>query len=205
MVARVQKGKMKHELMSSARLEAFSDGVIAIIITIMVLDLRAPVGGGTGALLALWPVFLSYALSFLIVAIYWMNHHRTFHLVKLVDNAILWCNIALLFCLSLIPFATAYMGENHMSSLSVALYCAVLMVCTMAFTGMRTAMARHFGEDAQLRAWNRAASHKSWFATAVYGAGIPLAFFSPTLSLVLLFSIAAIYFVPGFGMGKLAK
>jgi uncharacterized membrane protein len=194
---------MKHESMNSGRLEAFSDGVIAIIITIMVLDLHAPVGGGVAALLTLWPVFLSYFLSFLVVAIYWMNHHRTFHLVKFVDNGILWCNIALLFCLSLVPFATAYMGSNHMSSLSVALYCAVLMVSTLAFSGMRVAIARHFGEDAQLRAWNRAASRKSWFAIVVYAAGVPLAFFSPTLSLVLLFSMAAIYFVPGFGMRKL--
>jgi uncharacterized membrane protein len=194
---------MKREEMSSTRLEAFSDGVIAIIVTIMVLDLHAPVGGGVEALLALWPVFLSYLLSFLTVAIYWMNHHRTFHLVKLVDNMVLWCNIALLFCLSLIPFATAYMGENHMSPLSVALYCAVMMVCTVAFTGMRAAMARHFGEDAKLRAWNRAASHKSWFAIAVYAAGVPLAFLSATLSLVLVFSIAALYFVPSFGMRKL--
>ncbi len=193
---------MKSDEMSSTRLEAFSDGVFAIIITIMVLDLHAPTGGGVAALLVLWPVFLSYFLSFLIVAIYWMNHHRTFHLVKIVDNAILWCNIALLFCLSLVPFTTAYMGANHMSPLSVALYSAVLLLSTLAFSVMRTAMARHFGEDAQLRAWNRAATRKSWFAIAVYGACVPLAFASSILSLVLLFAMAAIYFVPGFGMGK---
>ena len=185
--------------MSSARLEAFSDGMFAIIITIMVLDLRAPVGGGTAALLALWPVFFSYGLSFLTVAIYWMNHHRTFHLVKQVDVGVLWCNILLLFCLSLIPFATAYMGSNHMSSLAVALYCALLMICTLVFCVLRMAMARHFGEDAHLRAWNRAAARKGWFAIAIYAAGIPLAYVKPSLALLLCFSIAALYFVPGFG------
>ena len=185
--------------MSSARLEAFSDGVIAIIVTIMVLDLKAPVGGGVAALLALWPVFLSYGLSFLTVAIYWMNHHRTFHLVKQVDVTVLWCNILLLFVLSLIPFATAYMGANHLSSLSVALYCAVLMLATLVFCVLRLAMARHFGADAHLHAWNRAAGRKGWFAIAVYAAGIPVAYLKPSLALLLCFSIAALYFIPGFG------
>lgn len=190
---------MAREVMSSARLEAFSDGVIAIIVTIMVLDLKAPVGGGVEALLALWPVFLSYALSFLTVAIYWMNHHRTFHLAKQVDVVALWCNLLLLFTLSLIPFATAYMGANHLSSLSVAIYCALLMLCTLAFVVLRMAMARHFGTDAHLRAWSRAAARKGWLAIAVYAAGIPVAYVRPSLALLLCFSIAALYFIPGFG------
>jgi len=186
--------------MSSGRLEAFSDGVIAIIITIMVLDLRAPVGGGAAALLALWPVFLSYLLSFFCIAIYWMNHHRTFQVVKHVGNAIVWFNIALLFFLSLVPFATAYMGENHMTALSVALYCAVLTVCGLAFAGLRVAIARHFGDDAEMQAWNRAAARKNWFAIALYAAGTAIAFLSPTLALILVFANAAIYFLPTFGI-----
>jgi uncharacterized membrane protein len=195
-----EQPSMNREPTSSTRLEAFSDGVIAIIITIMVLDLRAPVGGGAAALVALWPVFLSYLSSFFVVAIYWMNHHRIFHVIKHVDNAILWFNIVLLFFLSLVPFATAYMGENQMSALPVALYCAVLMVCGLAFSSLRVAIARHFGGDTQLQAWNRAAARKNWFAVAVYAAGIPLAFFSPALSLVLVFGNAAIYFLPNFGV-----
>src|SRR3954470_16638075 len=101
---------MVDQNMSSARLEAFSDGVIAIIITIMALELKAPHADDAAQLLALWPVFMSYVLSYLMVAIYWVNHHRLFHLMKQVDNRILWSNILLLFCLSLVPFATAYMG-----------------------------------------------------------------------------------------------
>jgi uncharacterized membrane protein len=191
---------MQRDQMSSSRLEAFSDGVVAIIITIMVLDLKAPVGGGIAALLDLWPIFLSYVLSFFVVAIYWMNHHRTFQIVKLVDNAILWCNMVLLFFISLIPFATAYMGENRMNPVSVALYCAVLLVCNCGFVGLRLAIARHFGEDARLRAWHRAALRKNWLATGLYAAGVVLAFFWPGLALVLVFGNAAIYFFPSFGV-----
>jgi len=186
--------------MSSGRLEAFSDGVIAIIITIMVLDLHAPLGGGAAALLALWPIFLSYALSFLVVAIYWMNHHRTFHVVKRVDNGVLWCNLLLLFCLSLVPFATAYMGLNRMSHFSVALYAAVLLVCALGFLALRAAIAQGFRGEEKLEAWNRAASHKNWLGIACYAAAIPLAYLHPALALALIFAVAAIYFLPGFGI-----
>jgi len=196
---------MERELMSSARLEAFSDGVIAIIVTIMVLDLRAPVGGGIEALIALWPVFLSYMLSFLVVAIYWMNHHRTFHVVKIVNNRILWSNMVLLFCLSLVPFATDYMGRNSMTSLSVAIYCAVLLVCALAFTVMREAITHHLSEDGRPQAWNRATSHKVWYALIAYTLSVPVAFLSVIASLLLTFSVAAIYFVPEFWMKRLER
>src|SRR5579864_1313267 len=123
--------------MGTGRLEAFSDGVIAIIITIMVLELQVPRGADASTLLAQWPVFLSYALSYLVVAIYWINHHRLFHIVPRVNNAVLWSNNLLLFCLSLIPFATAYMGENQFKPFPTATYAALLTTCAIAFLVLR--------------------------------------------------------------------
>jgi len=196
---------MERELMSSARLEAFSDGVIAIIITIMMLDLRAPLGGGVEALTELWPVFVSYILSYLVIAIYWMNHHRTFHVVKVVNNRILWSNIGLLFCLSFVPFATDYMGKNSMTSLSVAVYCAVLLVCALAFDAMRAAITHHLSEDGRPQAWNRATSHKSWYAVITYALSIPVAFLSAPVALLMTASVAGIFFVPEFWMKRLER
>src|SRR5256885_10545112 len=120
-------------VMNSTRLEAFSDGVIAIIITIMVLELKAPHAPSPEELLALWPTFLSYVMSYVMVAIYWLNHHRLFHLAKPVDTRILWANILLLFCLSLVPFSTAYAGENRLSPFATAVYAAVLLLCALAY------------------------------------------------------------------------
>src|SRR5262249_6567282 len=116
------KIRMAERIMGPGRLEAFSDGVIAILITIMVLELKVPASHEPAALLALWPVMLSYLLSFLVVAIYWVNHHRLFHHAREVNNLVLWTNMAFLFCISLIPFGTAYMGENRFTPFSTALY-----------------------------------------------------------------------------------
>lgn len=192
---------MDREAMTSTRLEAFSDGVFAIIITFMVIDLKAPVGGGIAALLALWPVFLSYVLSFIVIAIYSMNHHRTFHFVKSVDNGILWSNIALLFSLSLVPFATAYMGENRMNAVSIALYAALLLICGVTFLGLRLAIAQRFRDDEAMRAWNRAAARKNWLGLALYAASIPLAFAGPPLALALIAAVAGMHFLPNIGTG----
>jgi len=119
--------------MSKGRLEAFSDGVIAIIITIMVLEMKAPHGTGLEALRPLWPVFLSYVLSFVYVAIYWNNHHHMLHVTERVSGNVLWANTHLLFWLSLIPFATAWMGENHFAPAPTALYGVVLLMAGIAY------------------------------------------------------------------------
>lgn len=195
------------EITSSGRLEAFSDGVFAIIITIMVLDLRPPAAEGIGPLLQLWPVALSYALSFFVVAIYWLNHHRTFHIVKHVGTAVLWANIVLLFCLSLVPFFTAYMGEHRVNGISVALYAGDMFVCCLAAMGLRFAMLRENPDnDPAIRAMNRAGARKNALSLIFYGAAVLLANFSAGLALALIFATAFIYVVPGVGLrGRAAR
>src|SRR6188508_1357869 len=119
--------------MTRGRLEAFSDGVIAILITIMVLELRPPHGTEIADLRPLLPVFLSYVLSYIFIGIYWSNHHHLLHVVRYVNGPVLWANLHLLFWLSLIPFVTAWMGENHFASMTVALYGAVLLLSAIAY------------------------------------------------------------------------
>src|SRR5271170_2008946 len=126
-----------HRIMGTGRIEAFSDGVIAVIITIMVLELRVPADPSMAALLRQAPVFCSYGLSFIVVAILWVNHHHLLHAAKRADAALLWANNNLLFWMSLIPFVTAYMGQNHRSALAVAMYGAVLAITATSFTILR--------------------------------------------------------------------
>src|ERR1700758_4555135 len=137
--------------MDKGRLEAFSDGVLAIILTIMVLELKVPHGDGWSVLLPLWPVFLSYVLSFIYIGIYWNNHHHFFQLVKRVDGTILWANIHLLFWLSLVPFTTAWMGENHFAPGPTALYGVSLLMAAAAWFIMQAVIVRSQGEDSPLR------------------------------------------------------
>ena len=120
--------------MTKSRLEAFSDGVIAILITIMVLELKIPDGSALKDLAKLQNVFISYVLSFAFIAIYWGNHHHLLHTVKKVTAGMIWANLGLLFCLSLIPFATAWMGENHFVAFTVSVYAVLLLACGVAFT-----------------------------------------------------------------------
>ena len=126
--------------MGKARLEAFSDGVIAIIITIMVLELKVPEGETLEALKPLAPVFISYILSFIFVGIYWNNHHHLLHVVKRISAGIMWANLNLLFWLSLVPFATAWLGENHFEPFPVSLYAVLLDLCGVAFTILQLAI-----------------------------------------------------------------
>ena len=189
------------EITSSNRLEAFSDGVFAIIITIMVLDLRLPAAEGVGALLRLRPVALSYMLSFFVLAIYWLNHHRTFHIVKRVGTVVLWANIVLLFCLSSVPFFTAYMGEHHVNALSVALYAGDMFVCCLAAMGLRFAMIHENpSNDRAIRAMSRAGVRKNALSLLFYGAAVPLAGVSTGLALILVSATAAVYVLPSVGM-----
>jgi uncharacterized membrane protein len=183
--------------LSPARVEAFSDGVIAIIITIMVLELHVPQDHTLKGLLELWPTISSYALSYLMVAIYWVNHHHLFSLVKRVDIAILWSNIVLLFVLSLVPFATAFVGQSNMSSFSVLVYAGLLFASGLAFMGLKSAIAkRHFRGDPQLEELDRAATRKNAIALAMYAMAALSAYWHVALSLALIALVAVMYLVP---------
>ena len=181
--------------MGKGRLEAFSDGVIAIIITIMVLELRAPRGANFGSLAPLIPVFLSYVLSFIYIGIYWNNHHHMLHAAQKVSGAVLWANLHLLFWLSLIPFVTAWMDENHFAAAPVALYGGVLLMaavayynlarCLAATNGKGSALATAFGKD-----------FKGRISILIYAAGIGLSFVSPWVALALYVFVACIWFIP---------
>ncbi len=189
------------ELMSSSRLEAFSDGVFAIIITIMVLDLRPPAPAGINVLFQLWPTALAYALSFFVIAIYWLNHHRTFHIVKHVGTTVLWANLLYLFCLTLVPFFTAYMGEHRLDAVSVALYAGDMFVCCLAAMVLRFAMIHENpSDDPAIRAMNYAGARKNALSLIFYGAAVPLAALSAALALALVFATAATYVLPGLGL-----
>src|SRR5215469_5434851 len=187
---------MPERIMGPARLEAFSDGVIAIIITIMVLELKAPASHEPAALVAVWPTFLSYLLSFLMVAIYWVNHHALFHFCRTVDNAVLWTNIVFMFCLSLIPFATAYMGDNRFTPFATALYGATLLLAGLSFVPMRRAVGRPHKGDPDYDMVAHRSAIKNFISLALYAASVPLAFVHPAITLALAFLVAAIYFLP---------
>jgi uncharacterized membrane protein len=192
---------MTERIMGPGRLEAFSDGVIAIIITIMVLELKVPASAAPGALVGLWPVFLSYLLSFLVIAIYWVNHHGLFHLCRYVTTTVLWSNMAFLFCISLIPFATAYMGENRFSPFATALYGATLLLAGLSFVPMRRAVERQLADEPAYRRPGRRAAVKNYVSLSIYAASVPLAFVHPALTLILAFMVAAIYFLPNAWLG----
>ncbi len=182
--------------MGKGRLEAFSDGVIAIIITIMVLEFKAPHGEQLSDLLPLWPVFLSYVLSFVNVGIYWNNHHHLMHAVKKVNGAVLWANLNLLFWLSLMPFATAWMGENHFASMPMVVYCLDLCMCGVAYTALQSKIIKLEGAQSALhQAIGR--DLKGKVSLASYVLAIPLALFGlPWLSGLLVGAVACIWFIP---------
>ncbi|HVT36916.1 MAG TPA: TMEM175 family protein [Nevskiaceae bacterium] len=181
--------------MGKGRLEAFSDGVIAIIITIMVLEMKVPHGSGLDALLPLVPVFLTYVVSFVYVGIYWNNHHHLMHTVHEVSGGILWANLHLLFWLSLFPFATGWVGENHFDALPTALYGGVLMMAGVAYFILVQSIIRHHGRDSELA---RAVGNdfKGRISVVLYLAGIILAFCLPWLASLVYVSVAAMWLVP---------
>lgn len=191
------------EKITSTRLEAFSDGVIAIIITIMVLELKIPHHDTLQDLLNQWPVFVSYALSFLLVAEYWMNHHMLFHLIRHVGNRLLWSNMLVLFCISLIPFFTGFMGENHISAFSVAAYSAWGMACAVSFMVLLTAVFRHVDmKEEDKRCLQQAAILKCFIAIVLYGLAVVTASYSPLTALALNFVVAIMYFLPNTWLEK---
>jgi uncharacterized membrane protein len=181
--------------MQKNRLEAFSDGVLAIIITIMVLELKVPHGADWETLRPLLPVFLSYVLSFVYVGIYWNNHHHMLHSVGRVTGGMLWANLHLLFWLSLFPFTTGWMGENHFVALPTAVYGAVLFMAAIAYYILQlTIMAQQGPQGALATALGRDWKGKS--SPVIYLVAIPLAFFSPKLSNALFVLVALLWLVP---------
>jgi uncharacterized membrane protein len=178
------------------RLEGFSDGVVAIIITIMVLELKVPHEASPQAVLELLPVFLSYALSFLIVAIIWVNHHHLVHTLPQVTGRILWLNNHLLFWLSLVPFTTGFMGENHLAPLAVALYGLLLFFCGVAFDLLRREIALQETADPELAAMHRRSDRRNTITAALYLASVPLAWLSVWLSVVIFLLVPIVYFMP---------
>jgi len=181
--------------MQKNRLEAFSDGVLAIIITIMVLDLKVPDKVELAALKPVLPVFLSYVLSFIYVGIYWNNHHHLLHATKQVSGAILWANLHLLFWLSLLPFTTGWMGENHLSSAPTAVYGFVLLMAAIAYYLLQLAIIAKQGQDSVL-ASALGSDWKGKLSPLLYLVAIPLAFLSPWISNGLFVLVAMIWFVP---------
>ncbi|MBV9470082.1 MAG: DUF1211 domain-containing protein [Abitibacteriaceae bacterium] len=181
--------------MKTDRLEAFSDGVIAIIITIMVLEMKAPHGAELDALRPLIPIFISYVLSFAYIGIYWNNHHHLFQAAEKVNGPILWANLHLLFWLSLTPFVTAWMGENHFAAWPVALYGVVLLMCGVAYYILVLKLIQQHGEDSQL-ATAIGNDFKGKISIVVYLAAVLLAFISRWVALSLYVAVAIMWFVP---------
>jgi uncharacterized membrane protein len=182
--------------MNKNRIEAFSDGVIAIIITIMVLEFKVPHGERLTDLLPLWPVFLSYVLSFVNVGIYWNNHHHLMHAVTKVNGTILWANLNLLFWLSLMPFATAWMGENHFAAMPVVVYCVDLCMCAVAYTLLQAKIIRLEGNQSVLHQ-AVGSDLKGKISLASYVLAIPLALAGlPWLAGLLVGAVACIWFIP---------
>jgi uncharacterized membrane protein len=181
--------------MGTGRLEAFSDGVIAVIITIMVLEMKVPHGDDLNSLKLIWPVFLSYVLSFINIGIYWNNHHHMMQIVEHVNGKILWLNIHLLFWLSLIPFAAGWMGENNFTTWPVALYGIVLMMAGVAYYilshslivlhGKNSTLAKALGKD-----------RKGIISVIIYIVAVPIAFLDSWVSLIMYAIVAIMWFIP---------
>ncbi len=182
---------------SKARLEAFSDGVIAVIITIMVLDLKAPETAEPAALFKLWPSFAIYLVSFVFVAIYWINHHNLLTAARRVTARLIWANAALLFCLSLVPFATAYVGDTDMAPFPIMIYGALQFACGLTFFLLGSTIAADRRDDGEFIEGFRPQRAQNLAALVVYGVGAALALMSPIAALALFVLVALAYLVPG--------
>lgn len=182
--------------MNKTRLEAFSDAVIAIILTIMVLELKIPHGADFDALRPLLPVFLSYILSFVYLGIYWNNHHHMLQATRKVNGKVLWANLHLLFWLSLVPFVTGWMGENHFAPLPTAIYGVVLLCSAISYTVLQTLIMHHEKGENALLADAVGSDLKGKISMVFYIAAIPLAFLHQSISHVIFIVVAVIWLVP---------
>jgi len=181
--------------MKTTRLEAFSDGVIAILITIMVLELKTPAGEDWTALRSIGAHFCPYVLSFVMLGIYWNNHHHMIHMTDRVTGGILWANLHLLFWLSLIPFGTAWIGESGLAPLPTAIYAAILMLAGTAYYILKTAIIRSQGPSSRLQA-ALGSDTKGIVSVLMYLVAIPLAFVSPWIAAAIFVAVAFIWLVP---------
>ena len=178
------------------RIEAFSDGVLAIIITIMVLELHAPDQTGLTALFHLWKTFFAYVISYNYIAIYWVNHHRLFSHARSVSNSLLWSNIVLLFALSMIPFSTAYLGKHLGDPLASGLYALSLLAPALAYFWMLTAIRRTGTQGPAAQTYYRATTRKGIAATIVYALAVPVSFFAPYIGVTMAGLVGLFWMLP---------
>jgi uncharacterized membrane protein len=181
--------------MTKGRLEAFTDGVVAVLITILVLEFKAPESASFEALCALWPKFLSYLLSFVFVGIYWANHHHMLHTVARVNGKILWANLLLLLWLSLVPFTTAWMGEHDAAPVPTAIYGVVLLLAAISYTVLQQAIIADQGEGSKLAAAVKG-DVKGKISIALYVVAIPMAFVQQWVSIACYVVVALMWLVP---------
>lgn len=191
--------------MGKNRLEAFSDGVIAIIITIMVLELKAPHGMDWASVKPLVAPFISYVMSFLFIGIYWGNHHHLLHVVKNFSSGIMLANLNLLFWLSLVPFATSWMGENHFAPTTVAVYAVLLNFCGISYTVLQKSIAVMHRGNRDLEMIMRRQYRKGLFTLLLYTSAIPLSFLHPVPAVAMFFVVAVIWMIPDRNIEKLMK
>ena len=191
--------------MTKTRIEAFSDGVIAIIITIMVLELKIPHGSTLADLFELWPVFISYVLSFAFVGIYWANHHHLLHTVRQINSRLIWANLTLLFFLSIIPFTTGWMGENHFENIPVAVYALNLLLCAISFFILQQViMADIVHSNSMIDALNKQ-KQKGIISLMLYILAIPCALIYPVISAVLFAVVSVLWVIPDKNIEKALK
>jgi uncharacterized membrane protein len=191
--------------MTKSRLEAFSDGVLAIIITIMVLELKVPDSAAIEDLKPLLPVFMSYIMSFIFIGIYWGNHHHLLHTVHHVNSKIIWANLHLLFWLSLIPFATAWMGENHFDNHPVAVYALLMLLCSIAYYILhQTIMSHQMHSTALIEALKKQKT-KGMISSVLYTISVPVAFYYPAISALLIVTVAVLWIIPDQNIEKALK
>jgi uncharacterized membrane protein len=191
--------------MTKTRLEAFSDGVIAIIITIMVLELKVPHGDTFADLLGLTTVFLCYIMSFVFIGIYWGNHHHLLHTVHHVNSKIIWTNMHLLFWLSIIPFSTAWMGENHFSKVPVIVYAVNLLGCAIAFTFLQLTIMENYTQASKLSEALKMQAKKGYISLGLYITAIVFAFIYPAISGGIFAIVAIIWIIPDKNIERALK
>jgi uncharacterized membrane protein len=194
------KRTMAHHVSSPARLEAFSDGVIAVIITIMVLELKVPHQDGVTGLRAVLPTLCVYGISFAFTGIYWINHHHLCHRTDEADELILYANLFFLFCLSLLPFFTSYALDKKLDSFSVALYASSMVVTGFSFMLLRLSIGRRLRLVGKLETQDTSVQHKHWMSLLTYVIAIPLAFYHPHIALGLCASVTVIWITPTTGV-----
>jgi uncharacterized membrane protein len=181
--------------MSKNRLETFSDGVLAIILTIMVLELKVPHGIELSNILPLWGIFVSYILSFIFITIYWNNHHHLFQAVEHIDGKVMWANANLLFWLSLLPFVSGFMGENHFAPLPVLLYAIVTFMAGLAYTILTKTLTKIHDENSIINKAQKE-SKKGIISLVLYFSAVCIAYFSPIVSCAIFVAVAIMWFIP---------